>query len=462
MFSRITPSSLLALALTLISVGSLSCGPRADETCAGGFEQCGGRCTQTAVDPSNCGTCGHACSFPNGIPACSAGECYLAACRPGFVDIDRNASNGCEQACTVTAGGVETCDGVDNDCDGVIDNGFDLASDPSNCGTCGHACSFPNGIPACSAGVCYLIGCADTFGNPDKRSDNGCECTKTNGGVEICDGVDNDCDGVVDQELAAPGYVSVCDCSYERFVPTSAAPDQDSAHPACTTASCTRGADDATPTMVSCCDASGAWAPCKFLSIDLSGFDADASDRGVLQVVVDVSGNAQGLALNLSYGTYPKRKRLPLLTGKESWPSGSMRITKYFLPEDAECPAYLPSDINNDQAFKDFPLECTVPSRPWSCEQGKWTELSPQCAFDYRDSIVYLTAENCLATSNATASIAALRYYPDLYKCRCVQGSTCKAAGSTCDMSARLPAPWCSAGTSECAGICTESAPAAP
>ena len=27
---------------------------------------------------------------------------------------------------------------------------------------------------------------------------NGCECKPTNGGVEICDGVDNDCNGVVD------------------------------------------------------------------------------------------------------------------------------------------------------------------------------------------------------------------------------------------------------------------------
>ena len=37
----------------------------------------------------------------------------------------------------VPAPGV--CDGMDNDCDGVIDNGFDLTQAPANCGACGYA-----------------------------------------------------------------------------------------------------------------------------------------------------------------------------------------------------------------------------------------------------------------------------------------------------------------------------------
>ena len=32
----------------------------------------------------------------------------------------------------------ETCDGADNDCDGVIDNGFNLQTDVQNCGMCGN------------------------------------------------------------------------------------------------------------------------------------------------------------------------------------------------------------------------------------------------------------------------------------------------------------------------------------
>lgn len=35
----------------------------------------------------------------------------------------------------------ELCDGLDNDCDDLIDENFDLRSDPHNCGACNHVCS---------------------------------------------------------------------------------------------------------------------------------------------------------------------------------------------------------------------------------------------------------------------------------------------------------------------------------
>ncbi|MCB9543387.1 MAG: hypothetical protein H6703_13190, partial [Myxococcales bacterium] len=35
----------------------------------------------------------------------------------------------------------ELCDAIDNDCDGAIDEDFDLASDPAHCGSCGRQCS---------------------------------------------------------------------------------------------------------------------------------------------------------------------------------------------------------------------------------------------------------------------------------------------------------------------------------
>ncbi len=47
---------------------------------------------------------------------------------------------------TVDVGGaceprVERCNGVDDDCDHLVDEGFDLARDPLNCGACGRACT---------------------------------------------------------------------------------------------------------------------------------------------------------------------------------------------------------------------------------------------------------------------------------------------------------------------------------
>ncbi|HYV49342.1 MAG TPA: hypothetical protein VFA20_31000 [Myxococcaceae bacterium] len=52
----------------------------------------------------------------------------------------------------------EVCDGLDNNCDGQVDETFDLTSDPANCGACGAACL--DGA-ACRASHCHEARCAD-------------------------------------------------------------------------------------------------------------------------------------------------------------------------------------------------------------------------------------------------------------------------------------------------------------
>ena len=83
----------------------------------------------------------------------------------------------------------ESCDGFDNDCDGQIDEDFP---------TLGQACS--EGIGAClNNGVisCGLDG--------DSLI---CSADPTPGQVELCDGSDNDCDGIIDE-----GVTNACgDC----------------------------------------------------------------------------------------------------------------------------------------------------------------------------------------------------------------------------------------------------------
>lgn len=82
-------------------------------------------------------------------------------------------------ACDAVAGmpSAEACDGIDNNCDGAVDDGFNV----------GEACKV--GVGACQASG--TIGC-DAMG--------GASCSGTPGSPEqeTCDGVDNDCDDVVD------------------------------------------------------------------------------------------------------------------------------------------------------------------------------------------------------------------------------------------------------------------------
>ena len=148
-------------------------------------------------DPENCGECGTICETPHAQAACLAGICGVGTCNPGYVDLDGKPGNGCE--CLETNGGVEICDGVDNNCNGIIDDGFDLQNDVANCGKCGNVCNFAHATGLCQKGQCTYH-CLPGYFDVDGKADNGCEyaCTPSNNGIEICDGKDNDCDGLVD------------------------------------------------------------------------------------------------------------------------------------------------------------------------------------------------------------------------------------------------------------------------
>ena len=106
-------------------------------------------------------------------------------------------ANGTWGACEgyVAKSGPEVCDGKDNDCDGRVDEEF-----PEK----GKACSLPGGQGACAKGV-Y----ADCVRG--KLS-----CQSPGSGPEVCNGKDDDCDGVVDNVSYSPasckisGKLGVC------------------------------------------------------------------------------------------------------------------------------------------------------------------------------------------------------------------------------------------------------------
>ncbi len=94
---------------------------------------------------------------------------------------------------------LEVCDHLDNDCDGVIDNGFDTNTDPLNCGDCSvngdHVCNLAHAFEGCAGGLCTIVACDTGFVDEDKLAADGCEyqCT-IQSSVEVCNGIDDDCD----------------------------------------------------------------------------------------------------------------------------------------------------------------------------------------------------------------------------------------------------------------------------
>jgi hypothetical protein len=73
---------------------------------------------------------------------------------------------------------AEACNERDDDCDGAVDEDFDLDADPGHCGRCDVSCTAgASAAPACSAGVCDLT-CDPGFLDCDTDAANGCEAAE--------------------------------------------------------------------------------------------------------------------------------------------------------------------------------------------------------------------------------------------------------------------------------------------
>jgi len=241
-----------------------ACIPTGAEVCDMADNDCDGDIDEginTTNDVNNCGSCGNVCTFANASATCANSTCQLGTCNPNFYNIDNNPANGCEYGCILSNGGVEACDQFDNDCDGivndgnpgsgaqcgtnvgacefgqtqcvggqlvcpndiepvaetcnnidddcdnVVDDGFDKMNDVRYCNNCA-GCSLNNAIAGCSMGGCTVAGCLAGWVDLDGMPGNGCEYQCTPSGQEVCDGRDNDCDGLLDQadpSILVPG-----------------------------------------------------------------------------------------------------------------------------------------------------------------------------------------------------------------------------------------------------------------
>ncbi len=169
--------------------------------CMGGGIVCMGA---TMPVPERCDSRDNDCNgmIDDGIAAMGACGSSVGACRAGTLQ----CVGGNTQCVGAVGASAERCNSIDDDCNGTVDNGFDLQNDPANCGRCGNSCAAAaNAVVACRTGACQLIACSPGFYNLDGNAANGCEYACTfQGATEVCNGRDDNCNGTVDEGVTAP------------------------------------------------------------------------------------------------------------------------------------------------------------------------------------------------------------------------------------------------------------------
>jgi hypothetical protein len=134
----------------------------------------------------------------------------LLACEApeGFIPPGADADCDDGQA-AVHPAAQELCDGVDNDCDGVVDEDDAFDAVPWYADTDGDRFGDPS-LP--------VIGCTPPVGYVSSPGD--CDDLRASthlGAEEICNGVDDDCDGEVDEDDASDATTYFVDRDGDRF-----------------------------------------------------------------------------------------------------------------------------------------------------------------------------------------------------------------------------------------------------